>query len=230
MHDSRLLALIKLLLRFGIIHSCCALHMPFRYFYTAHTEQWTRSLMSNSTSMTSIQTISCNFGILDCGVHGLLTPPCSCVCDAGWSTDANQDFSNYKYCNVTTAALEDSWTNTIFPGPPPVSNTPPPDVLVSSLGGLPWYMWVTAVAGLLLAIAVVLILAAKHRLDVCWRCITNPLWKGIRQAKQEHLPHFCWKDACTADGGQSKQIRERCHHTTIFEDIILPETDQYLRT
>jgi hypothetical protein len=63
-----------------------------------------------------VQTISCNFGTPDCGAHGTLTPPCSCVCDSGWATDANQDFSNYKYCNVTTAALQGSQTNTIIPG------------------------------------------------------------------------------------------------------------------
>ena len=56
----------------------------------------------------TVQGISCTYGVPDCGQHGTLTAPCSCVCASGWATNPNQDFSNYVYCNVTSTALNAS--------------------------------------------------------------------------------------------------------------------------
>jgi hypothetical protein len=95
-------------------------------------------------------------------------------------------------------------------GPPPASDAPaPPNDLTSSLGGLPWYMWVIAIAGLLLVIATILILAAKHRLDPCWRCITSgPIWSGVKLARHILLPALRWLGSCNAKRNQLKQVRQ----------------------
>lgn len=50
--------------------------------------------------------VSCAFGVPDCGQHGSLAAPCSCVCDFGWTTNTNQDFSNYTYCSIATLSRE----------------------------------------------------------------------------------------------------------------------------
>lgn len=67
---------------------------------SAHASSYTE-FMSTSCADGTLQ---CSFGDPDCGAHGTETASCSCTCDSGWTTYAEQDLADYKYCTVPTAS------------------------------------------------------------------------------------------------------------------------------
>lgn len=156
--------------------------------------------------------ISCNFGQPDCGTHGLLTEPCSCICNDGWATDPNQDFSDYHYCNITTSALEKSQGNVVLQSPSPLSS-PTSSISRSdlSIGGLAWYLWVIIMAGGLLCLTILLHQIPSVKKSCCQ--LSKSCYQLFRDLQTGGVS--CWRNTKP----ESTKAEHKVHQNIIFENM-----------